>query len=300
MTVIRWIKEGKIPAFKTAGGHRRIQRADLMRFCRARGIPLTEEPTEGGRVLVIDGDAAVRDAIAETARAVDAKLAIECTGDAFTGGQLLAEFRPGLLFLDQRLPGVDALELTARLARDVEGEAPAVAVLLAQNSADTERVFRSRGAMACLTKPPAALAVERVVRVALNLPEAAAGLPRIHIVDSDARAGKSLRRELENRGYGVTLFDSAIEALLALPVETPDLLVLDLGDLDVNTTAFIRRVSARGNEVPLPIVALAPPRGEDLGNAAVTAGAKGFVLKPCSVEEVVSYLRPVPKRRRQG
>src|SRR5215813_9542473 len=52
MTVIRWIKEGKIPAFKTAGGHRRILRADLIRFCKSRGIPFAPDEAEDGRVLI--------------------------------------------------------------------------------------------------------------------------------------------------------------------------------------------------------------------------------------------------------
>src|SRR5215468_10825888 len=60
MTVIRWIKEGKIPAFRTAGGHRRILVDDLARFCAARGIPFAAEHGEAGRVLVADADPAVR------------------------------------------------------------------------------------------------------------------------------------------------------------------------------------------------------------------------------------------------
>ena len=34
MTIIRWIDEGRIKAYKTPGGHRRIMRADLEDFCR--------------------------------------------------------------------------------------------------------------------------------------------------------------------------------------------------------------------------------------------------------------------------
>src|SRR5215813_11290574 len=64
MTVIRWIKEGKIPAFKTAGGHRRILRADLTRFCKARAIPFALDDDDAARVLIIDADPAVREAVA--------------------------------------------------------------------------------------------------------------------------------------------------------------------------------------------------------------------------------------------
>ena len=45
-TVIRWIEDGLIPAFKTVGGHRRVRREDLERVCRERGIPFV---VDGGR-----------------------------------------------------------------------------------------------------------------------------------------------------------------------------------------------------------------------------------------------------------
>ena len=40
MTIIRWIEEGRIKAYKTPGGHRRIMRADLEDFCRRSQIPM--------------------------------------------------------------------------------------------------------------------------------------------------------------------------------------------------------------------------------------------------------------------
>ena len=38
MTIIRWVDESRIRAYKTPGGHRRIMRADLEDFCRRGGI----------------------------------------------------------------------------------------------------------------------------------------------------------------------------------------------------------------------------------------------------------------------
>lgn len=43
MTVIRWIDKGLLPAFKTAGGHRRMHRADFERFCEQRKMPNSDE-----------------------------------------------------------------------------------------------------------------------------------------------------------------------------------------------------------------------------------------------------------------
>src|SRR5262249_21388885 len=154
-----------------------------------------------------------------------------------------------------------------------------------QINADTERAFRARGAVGCIVKPPTQAAVDRIVRAVFRLPDGSATAPTIHIVDPDARSGKVLRRELEARLPGCRggLFESAIDALFTLPVERPDLLLVDVTEPDVNPTALIRRLAARAGE--LPILAMCPARAESLGSAAVAAGARGALQKPCNVDD---------------
>jgi excisionase family DNA binding protein len=292
MTVIRWIKEGKIPAFTTAGGHRRIARDDLVRFCRSRGIPFpVEAEPEAGRVLVVDGDAAVRDAVAEAARAVDEKLLIEMAGDAFGAGQALAMFRPQLLFLDHRLPGIDAPELVARLARAPEGDPLSIAVMVASGGADVERTFRNRGALGCVTKPPSRAAVDRLVRAVFHLPSGNGHPINIHVIDPDPRAGRLVRRELETRlpGCRVTIFESPIDALFAMPLERPDLVLLDCAEVDLGPAELIRRILTHQGGRPLPIVALGSADAQK--EALLAAGAKAVLGKPCGVDDIVAHLQ---------
>ncbi len=294
MTVIRWIKEGKIPAFKTAGGHRRILRGDLVRFCKARGMPFPPEAEpEAWRILVVDADAAIRNHIAEIARRVDDKLLIEMAGDAWSAGQQLASFRPNLIVLDEQLPGIDALDITARLSRERDGEPPSIAVLLRQPSPDGERAFRSRGAIACLSRPPADAAVERVVRTTFQLPEQVAGgsTPVIHIVDPDPRAARALRREIEEKvpGCRVTVFDSALDAVFALSTDHPDLLLLDIADMDLHPTDVLKSICARAGQPAFPV--LAAGRAEAQRAGALAAGARSFLVKPCQAEQILEHLR---------
>jgi len=42
-TVINWVKQGKLKAYKTAGGHRRIKKKDLIQFMKEYSIPLPDE-----------------------------------------------------------------------------------------------------------------------------------------------------------------------------------------------------------------------------------------------------------------
>ena len=42
LSIINWVNAGRLPAFRTPGGHRRIRREDLVRFMRENGIPIPE------------------------------------------------------------------------------------------------------------------------------------------------------------------------------------------------------------------------------------------------------------------
>ena len=68
LSIINWVNAGRLPAFRTPGGHRRIRREDLVRFMRDNGIPLPEELREGSgkwKVLVVDDEASIREVLAE-------------------------------------------------------------------------------------------------------------------------------------------------------------------------------------------------------------------------------------------
>ena len=47
LSIINWVNAGRLPAFRTPGGHRRIRRDDLARFMRDNGIPLPDELRDG-------------------------------------------------------------------------------------------------------------------------------------------------------------------------------------------------------------------------------------------------------------
>lgn len=302
MTVIRWIKEGKIPAFKTAGGHRRILRQDLDRFCRARGIPFLEGDGATGKVLVIDPDPSVRDVVVEAARAVDETLVIEMASDAFSAGRLVAQFRPNLIFLDQRMPGVDALDLVSRLARDPETLAISIVVLAPLVNADLERAFRSRGALACVKRPPIPDAIDRLVRAAFHIggdgvPALPGGGPSILVVDADSRFARTIRREIEERvpGCRVATYETCIDALIAIGADRPDVMILDVGLSDLDCVEMIRRVQARSSSKPVTIIAVASQEREALRPQLTEAGARDLLVKPLTAERLIPYfLTPGP------
>ncbi len=45
-TVMRWADAGRLPSFRTPGGHRRMLRDDVLAFARGCGWPLAEASHE--------------------------------------------------------------------------------------------------------------------------------------------------------------------------------------------------------------------------------------------------------------
>jgi len=57
-TVIRWIETGKMKAYSTPGGHRRVKWSDLMNFLTENRMPIPKELEEAKKrkILVVDDD----------------------------------------------------------------------------------------------------------------------------------------------------------------------------------------------------------------------------------------------------
>ncbi|MBV69896.1 MAG: hypothetical protein CMH52_00980 [Myxococcales bacterium] len=128
MTIIRWIEEGRIKAYKTPGGHRRIMRGDLDEFCRATGIPIewdTRINQGPKRVLVIDDDEQSVNSILDAL--LDAEgdesmvtFKIAHTDNAFDAGMMMRDLKPEIIFLDLDLTGTDPVRLIASIRHDAD------------------------------------------------------------------------------------------------------------------------------------------------------------------------------------
>ena len=55
-TIINWVKEGKIRAYVTAGGHRSILPEDMVRFVESYRIPIPEGKLAEKKLLIVDDD----------------------------------------------------------------------------------------------------------------------------------------------------------------------------------------------------------------------------------------------------
>jgi len=153
-TIRKWAEAGRIHVFKTPGGHRRIRRDDLVRFLRENKIPVHEDLDNAGiRVLVVDDEKAVVSVIRRFLERSQTPFQIEVALDGFEAGHQVATFRPNVIFLDLRLPGMDGFEVCRRIKSDPESSNCHIISMTGYYEGDVAQRIVEMGASMLLQKP---------------------------------------------------------------------------------------------------------------------------------------------------
>jgi two-component system KDP operon response regulator KdpE len=116
---------------------------------------------------------------------------------------------------------------------------------------------------------------------------------RILLVDDEVAIQRAVAPLLRSRGYEVDVVRTGVEAVNAVVVQPPDLIVLDLGLPDLEGTEVCRRIRTLSN---VPIVILSA-RGEEADKvSALDLGADDYVTKPFGPEELMARIRVALRR----
>lgn len=154
-TVTRWIKEGKLPAAATAGGHRRIAVTDLIEFMRSFRMPLPPglNGPEDFRMLIVDDEKGVREMIRWAVETEFPAIRVEEAEDGFTAGWKSRGFLPHLVILDVMMPGMNGFQVVELIRRGHEKNKPRIVVMSALASDEIEPEVKKLGADDFLQKP---------------------------------------------------------------------------------------------------------------------------------------------------
>lgn len=175
LSIINWVNAGRLPAFRTPGGHRRIRREDLARFMRENGIPLPEELRDGSgrkRILVVDDEISIRDVMAESLSRRANPYDVMTAADGFEAGRLVATFRPDVVLLDLRMPGLDGFQVCRTIKGDSETAGTVVIAMTGYHTIETEARILDCGAVRCLSKPIEPSSVAAIIDSVLEKGEA--------------------------------------------------------------------------------------------------------------------------------
>lgn len=110
MGVLRWIRDGKLQAYTTPGGHYRIRRPDFRRFLEQHRIPVDGPIFDErvGRVLVAASEAPMLGVIVKALSLMPEGYELDVALDAASLLDKIAGFKPSLIVLDALLPGIEA------------------------------------------------------------------------------------------------------------------------------------------------------------------------------------------------
>jgi two-component system KDP operon response regulator KdpE len=117
--------------------------------------------------------------------------------------------------------------------------------------------------------------------------------PRVLVVDDEPAICRFLRVSLSAYGYAVFDAASGQEALLAVAMHRPDLVILDLGLPDMDGVAVTQRLR---DWTQVPIIIVTVQEQEAAKIAALDAGADDYVTKPFGMGELLARMRAALRR----
>ena len=154
-TIINWVESGHIKAYKTVGGHRRINQSDLLAFMHKQGIPVpAEEPTEvRQRILVVDDDPIIVETIVQALEEDKFDYEVISASDGFEAGLQVNHFAPHLLILDIMMPDIKGYEVCKKIKDNPDTKNTKIIVLSAYLDEEKFKKMKAHGADACFSKP---------------------------------------------------------------------------------------------------------------------------------------------------
>lgn len=153
-TVIRWIETGKLKAYATPGGHRRVKWSDLIQFLTQNRMPIPKELEEARKkkLLIIDNDPEFLQSAANIIKNIS-DVEMRTTGSGFDAGMIIADWIPDLILLSFLMPDLDGFDAIKRIKANPKlKKIPIIAITLKTDPQMLEKVKKS-GADTIITKP---------------------------------------------------------------------------------------------------------------------------------------------------
>jgi len=159
-TIVNWIEAGRLGAYRTPGGHRRIKKSDLEEFVKKHQMPvfglssdLDEEGRKMKKILVVDDDQVIVETITAGLEEDPHEYEVIAAADGFEAGLQVSHFRPDLLILDIMMPDIDGYEVCRKLKTSEETKHIKIIVLSGYLDEDNYKKMREYGADLCFSKP---------------------------------------------------------------------------------------------------------------------------------------------------
>jgi len=234
---------------------------------------------------------------------------------AASGDEALAATADGpvdIAVLDMLMPGMDGLDLAARIHERFPQMPMVMATSMSQHDVAADPRWASAGIGAVVTKPIKASPLHGAISTVLGASVDAAAEDRDSALDEDLAARHPLRvllaednvvnqklalRLLEKLGYRADVAANGLEAIEALERQPYDLLLSDVQMPEMDGLEATRRILERWPEGERPwIVAMTAEAMSGDRERCLAAGMNDYLAKPIRVDELVAAIKRTPRR----
>ncbi|MBF0484131.1 MAG: response regulator [Candidatus Omnitrophica bacterium] len=154
-TVLKWIEDGKLKAYRTPGKHSRVYAEEFVRFLRDYKMPIPNEfkaLAAVKRILVVDDDKNITRSLQRLLKGAGYS-DIELAFDGFEAGRKFFEFQPHLVIVDIRMPGIDGFQVVEHILKSPHGKQVKIIAISAFFEAEKKKYLIQQGVSFCLDKP---------------------------------------------------------------------------------------------------------------------------------------------------
>jgi PAS domain S-box-containing protein len=263
------------------------------------------------RALVVDDNATNRRLMTALLAAWGIE-AVEADG-AVTAMHALDAGRVNLAVLDMVMPGLDGLDLAAKIHERDRAMPIVLATSVGRRDVTADPRWGTAGVAAVVAKPVKASTLHTAVAKALGAisersPEAGgtaaldpalgAEYPlRILLTEDNAVNQKLAIRLLDRLGYRADVAGNGLEAIQAVERQPYDLVLMDVQMPEMDGLEATRRIVERWGEGERPwIVAMTAEAMQGDRERCLAAGMNDYVTKPIRPAELVAAIRRTPRR----
>lgn len=153
-TVIRWIGEGKLKAHETPGGHRRIERGDLIDFLKRFSMPVPASLADARfRVLAVDDEKVVLSMMRKLFDGCPDEIELHMATHGMAALMLIGKIPFNLVILDVVMPDMDGIEVCKALRRNPDMAAVKIIAITGKQLTEEQEEYLERNTECLLKKP---------------------------------------------------------------------------------------------------------------------------------------------------
>ncbi|MFA4836520.1 MAG: PAS domain S-box protein [Dehalococcoidia bacterium] len=246
----------------------------------AKAGPASVSPRKGRTILVVDDEEHIRRFLSheltkrgfQVFEASDGKEAIEKA----------REHRPALITLDVLMPGIDGFDVTAVLKNNPDTKD--IPILIVSVMEDKEKAYRL-GANDYLTKPFEIETLMAKITGLVQQPQKS-----ILVVDDDRALTKSIKYELEKRGFSISVAYNGKQALEMVEVLTPDLILLDIMMPEMDGYEVIKALKINAITTNIPVVVMTGMEIDGGRVKVLSLGANEYIAKSGGLDKLYSVV----------